>query len=90
MNVIGEIQFKTSSAKRGFYRRLKDAKNLEIDTEKSLRFADRKTLQERAQDQRLGQIKHRIMRLLFCYLQNNPDLITPFHKPTQKTMHRDE
>ena len=57
---FGIIEFESIAATRGFLKKLRAAGDLEIDDEKKLRFAPNRTLVQRAQDRRLGQIKHQL------------------------------
>ena len=57
---FGVIEFASVKDVRGFLRMLRKASEFEIDNEKSLKFSPNRTLNQRAQDKRLGQIKHQM------------------------------
>lgn len=59
-SIFGVIEFVSVAGARSFLRGLRKATRFNIEGERNLRFSPNHTLAQRAQDKRLGKIKHRL------------------------------
>ena len=57
------IEFATAAAAKGFLRRLAKATGKQIEGDRYMKFSPNRTLIQRANDRRLGQIKHRLAQM---------------------------
>ena len=62
-SAFGVILFASPARAKAFLRNLSKTKNFSIDGDRILRFSRNRTLQQRAEDKRLGMLKHEISKL---------------------------